>query len=324
MPSDLKLEPQVYEPGEEPSGGPGGGGGSGAANEQSKLETMANTSGGIISSRQVKSLPMNGRAQSNFMAMQPGVAGDAPLARPRGSLSDAITQPDSGVQAEATGGEVGDLFEYRIDQPVTVPHDRSALIPLLQTRMDGERVSIYNEAVRRDRSMGGMLLKNTTALTLEDGSMTIIDGDAYAGEALMERLKPAEQRLISFALDLGTIVNVRVKEDRAPTFLVRAIQGVFEAHYYQTSEKTYTLTNQTEKPRVVYIEHPVRQDWALTSETQKPDLKTARYYRFRIPLEPHQKVELPVTEKRALMDRYVISDFTRPQLELFVARKYIA
>lgn len=52
-----------------------------------------------------------------------------------------------------------DLFEYKIDQPVTVPHDRSALIPIVQARMDGERVSIYNEAIRRDRPMGGMLLK---------------------------------------------------------------------------------------------------------------------------------------------------------------------
>jgi hypothetical protein len=171
--------------------------------------------------------------------------------------------------------------------------------------------------------MGGMLLKNTSTLTLEDGAITVIDGDAYAGEALMERLKPAEQRLISFALDLGTSVNVRTKEDRAPTFLIRALNGVFEAHYYQTTEKTYTLTNQTEKPRVVYIEHPVRQDWSLSDTPQKPDLKTARYYRFRIPLEPHQKVELPVTERRALMDRYVISDFTRPQLEYFVTNKYI-
>ena len=149
-----------------------------------------------------------------------------------------------------------------------MPHDRSALIPILQTRMDGERVSIYNEGVRRDRPMGGMLLKNTSTLTLEDGAITVIDGDAYAGEALMERLKPAEQRLISFALDLGTSVNVRTKEDRAPTFLIRAINGVFEAHYYQTTEKTYTLTNQTEKPRVVYIEHPVRQDWSLSDKTQ--------------------------------------------------------
>src|SRR6185437_3147106 len=71
------------------------------------------------------------------------------------SISDVITQPESGVETAATGSEVGDLFEYRIDQPVTVPRDRSALIPILQTRMEGERVAIYNESARGDRLLGG-------------------------------------------------------------------------------------------------------------------------------------------------------------------------
>ena len=273
------------------------------------VQTQTSTNG--------RRLPLNGR-ENNFMLNMDGTSSFE-----RASLSDAITRSDSGVEAAATGSEVGDLFEYRIDQPVTVPRDRSALIPILQTRMEGERVSIYNEGSRSDRAMGGMLLKNTSSLTLEGGALTVIDGDAYAGEALMERLKPAEQRLISFALDLGTLINVRVKEDRAPTFLVRAINGVFQAHYYQTSQKVYTLTNQTDKPRVVVIEHPVRQDWALGDNTPKPYSKTARYYRFRVALGPHEKAELPVTERRALMDTYALMNFSRPDLELFIARNYI-
>lgn len=284
-------------------------------------ETVTVTAGGSAflnspAQRQISQLPMN-----NYSALSVGTSSNTSLDGV--SLSDAITRPDSGVEAAATGSEVGDLFEYRIDQPVTVPRDRSALIPILQTRMEGERVSIYNESVRRERAFGGMLLKNTSPLTLEDGALTVIDGDAYAGEALMERLKPAEQRLISFALDLGTLVNVRVKEDRAPTFLVRAIKGVFQAHYFQTTQKTYVLTNQTDKPRVIIVEHPVRQDWTLTDDTPKPEAKSARYYRFRIALGPHQKVELPVTERRALMDTYALTNFSRADLELFIARNYI-
>ena len=239
------------------------------------------------------------------------------------SISDAITRPDSGVEAAATGAEVGDLFEYRIDQPVTVPHDRSALIPILQTRLEGERVSIYNEGARTDRPMVGLLLKNTSPLTLETGALTVIDGNAYAGEALMERLKPAEQRLISFALDLGTLVNVRTKEDRAPTFMVRTVKGVFQAHYYQTTQKVYALTNQTDKQRVVMIEHPLREGWTLASETPQPEGKTASYYRFRVTIEPHQKIDFPVTERRMLMETYTLANFSRSDLDLFIARGYL-
>lgn len=274
-------------------------------------ETFLNSS-----TQRLSQLPLNGRGLFTVNNAANSSFGGV-------SLSDAITSRDSGVEAAATGSEVGDLFEYRIDQPVTVPRDRSALIPILQTRMEGERISIYNEGARRDRPMGGMLLKNTSPLTLEDGALTVIDGDAYAGEALMERLKPSEERLISFALDLGTLVNVRVKENRAPTFLVRVINGVFQAHYHQTNQKTYVFTNQTDKPRVVYVEHPLRDGWTLSNDTQKPDGKSSRYYRFRIPLGPRQKVELPVTERRALMDTYALLNFSRQDLELFISRNYI-
>lgn len=274
-----------------------------------------------ITARQISQLPANGRGLNSLSLSSSSRANNFTIDGT--SLSDAITRPDSGVEAAATGSEVGDLFEYRIDQPVTVLRDRSALIPILQTRMDGERISIYNEGARRDRPMGGLLLKNTSSLTLEDGALTVIDGDAYAGEALMERLKPAEQRLISFALDLGTLVNVRVKEDRAPTFLVRVVKGVFQAHYHQTNQKIYTFTNQTDKARVLYVEHPVRDGWVLSDDTQKPEGKTARYYRFRVSLGPHQRVDLPVTERRALMDNYALVDFSRQDLDLFISRNYI-
>jgi hypothetical protein len=287
-------------------------------------QTVTVTAGGAFlntTQNQISQLPIGGRSLNSLGLLSSGVANNSSMDGV--NLSDAITRPDSGVEAAATGSEVGDLFEYRIDQPVTVLRDRSALIPILQTRMDGERISIYNEGARRDRPMGGMLLKNTSPLTLEDGALTVIDGDAYAGEALLERLKPAEQRLISFSLDLGTLVNVRVKEDRAPTFLVRVVNGVFQAHYHQTTQKTYVLTNQTDKPRVVYVEHPVRDGWVLSTDTQKPEGKSSRYYRFRVPLEAHQKTELAVTERRALMDSYALLNFTRQDLELFVSRNYI-
>ena len=232
IPDDLKLEPQIYEP-EDGSGygyGGGRGGNSGGGERREGGGGPGGGGGGTNSTVRIQRTPNN---LNNLSLSASGATSFDGT-----TLSDAITRPDSGVEAAATGSQIGDLFEYHVDQPVTVLRDRSALIPILQTRMEGERVSIYNEDSGRDRPMSGMLLKNTSPLTLENGALTVIDGDAYAGEALMERLKPLEQRLISFAVDLGTLVSVRTKEDRAPTFLVRVINGVFQAHYHQTTQKT--------------------------------------------------------------------------------------
>jgi hypothetical protein len=248
---------------------------------------------------------------------------DAPPPGPTTSLSSAIASGESGVEAAATGNEVGELFEYRIEQPVTVRRDRSALIPILQTKLEGERVAFYNEANRRDRPFSSIRLKNTSPLTLEGGALTVVDGDAYAGEAMLERVKPNEQKFVSFALDLGTLVTAKQKAERRPVFLVRAGRGVFEAHYHQTQKKTYTAVNQTDRKRTVYVEHPVRDDWKLSDDTPKYVSRTTAHYRFRVELGPRETKDLVVTETQALMDSYQLSNLTRRDVELFVSSNYI-
>ena len=292
-------------------------------------------------SRQLTDLPVGSPILADSLALNAGTVGGG--TRARESISNLVSGRQSGVEAATSASEIGDLFEYRIDQPVTVPRDRSALIPILQTRMEGERVSIFNAQSPAHRPMSGMLLKNTSPLTLEDGSLTVIDGDAYAGEALLDRLKPGEDRLISFAVDLSTLVNVREDgRDRLPVFLVRAVNGVVEAHYYDVRKKVYTLVNQTDRPRIVYLEHPRDQDeaWELTADTApfiqadgtaptassitaQTMTMTANHYRFRVQLAPHQKLEFPVVERDEKWESYQLSSFTRRELEFFVARRYV-
>jgi hypothetical protein len=243
---------------------------------------------------------------------------------PAPTLSQMMTGGQSGVVAAAEGGEVGDLFEYKIEQPVTVRRDRSALIPILQTRMEGARVSVFNQSSGRSRPLSGMLLKNTSRLTLEGGALTVIDGDAYAGEALLERLKPEEKRLVSFALDLGTLVTVRDSAENSPVFFVRIVHGTLYATHYRRQKKLYTLRNQTEKPRTVYVEHPVRIGWELDDKlTPVPDGKSQSFYRFRVELPPNATHELVVAEREQGTETYALSNLTPDHIQLFVARRYI-
>lgn len=301
IPDDLNLDPQIYDAEESGSGvgygsGSGGGSVSGSGGGTGTVDVSGN------------------RITSNFMSLLPGA---------QTSLSDALQAGTSGVETAATGRELGDLFEYRIEAPVSVERNRSALIPIVQTKMEGERVSIYNESARKDRPMGGMMLSNTTPLTFEGGSLTVLDGDAYAGEALMERLKPKERRLISFALDLGTRVSTKSETDLRPVQLIKVVNGVFQAHYFRQDKKIYTLSNQTDKEKTVYIEHPVRDKWGLAESSAKPETVTDRYYRFRVVLEPFATAVVPVVEQLGQMDAYQLSSFSQQQLDLFISRRYI-
>src|SRR5262245_9850160 len=219
IPQDLNLSPQIYEAGEV-------GGAQGAENRLTQAEANASRLSGQLEEMAAVANTARGGAKAAAESADNAIAASSL----RANISGAIASGESGVETAATGSEVGELFEYRVEQPVTVRRDRSALIPILQTKMEGERVSVYNEATRKDRPMHGIRLKNTSTLTLEGGSLTVIDGDAYAGEALIERLKSNEQRFISFGLDLGALVTTKLKGERRPVFLVRAQKGVFEAH----------------------------------------------------------------------------------------------
>ena len=122
---------------------------------------------------------INGRRVDNLSLIASGAAKSAVSTEEvDASVSEAMTSGHSGVEADTEAGEVGDLFEYQIAHPVTVRRDHSALIPIVQTRMEGTRVSVFRESEGRSRPMSGMLLKNTSPLTLEGGSLTVIDGDA--------------------------------------------------------------------------------------------------------------------------------------------------
>jgi uncharacterized protein YoxC len=292
IPEDLSLEPQIYEPGVSVGKGEGYGSGSGS---------------GI------------GNGSGNGIGDVVDVSGSAV----KTELSDVLASENSGVQTAAKGEKLGDLFEYTVIQPVSVARNRSALIPIVQTKMDGERISVYNESVRQDRPMSGLLLKNTTDLTFENGALTVFERNAYAGESLMERLKPAEERLISFALDLETLVQVKQDENREPAKLVKAANGAFQIHYFKTDRKIYTLQNQTERARIIYIEHPTRENWRLSDDTARPAETTQNYYRFRVELKPFAKLVFPVTERQALMDSYQLTKLSRENLDLFIRQRSI-
>lgn len=57
---------------------------------------------------------------------------------------------------------------------------------------------------------------------------------------------------------------------------------MIQTHYYNIRKKVYTLVNQTDRPRTVYIEHPRDEDgnWELTEGSAAPvTKKTANHYR---------------------------------------------
>src|SRR5437879_717079 len=95
-----------------------------------------------------------------------------------------------GVGSAATGGQLGDFFQYAIDHPVSLARQKSALLPIVGKDVEGSRVSIYNPAVQAKHPLLGLRLKNTSGLHLPQGPIRVFEGRTYAGEHRLLDVQP--------------------------------------------------------------------------------------------------------------------------------------
>lgn len=236
-----------------------------------------------------------------------GVAGGIPAPPPPPPPPAAIYQQMRSLEAAASAGEIGDLFEYRIKEPVTLRKNQSALVPIVNTEISAEKVSLWTQGASGGRPLRAVWITNASGLTLDGGSISIIDGDAFAGEGLIEPVKAGERRLVSYATDLA--MNVTTASTALPSriFRVRARDGIVIQDSEERSEWTYTARNEDTTPRTLIVEHRQRPGWKL-AEGQKPDESSAGAYRFRLVVEPRKEAVLVVREVRAGETRISLGD----------------
>jgi hypothetical protein len=237
-------------------------------------------------------------------------------------------RPDATVMAESleagtTVGEtreLGDLFEYKLKDRVTIRKNQSALVPILQSRIDAEKVSVWNPS---DSSvLRALWLNNTSDLTLDGGSFNVLEGDAFAGEGLMDAIKPGEKRLLSYAADLGVLVDAKQKADNQRVIKVIIAHGLMTQSTQERQENTYTIRNRDASPREVVIEHPARPGWKLTDD-EKPAETSASFHRFRLTVEPKKTMTLLVKEYRPILSSYQLTNVTDNQIKFFLEQKMI-
>jgi hypothetical protein len=87
-------------------------------------------------------------------------------------------------QAEAEAKDLGDYFEYNLKQKITIGKNQSALVPILQSPIVAEKVTIWNENTREIRR--ALWITNSSGLTLDSGTFNILESDTFAGEGLIE------------------------------------------------------------------------------------------------------------------------------------------
>ena len=307
LPQSVQLTPQSHEatveeqpvaaPPPLPAGLPGGSStGSGSA-----------TAYGYATADKVANLSLNGQNVAPMAKLSPGAASETIEVR-----AEAEKGP-----VEAQGKSIGDFFEYDLKQSINIGQNQSALVPIVQSHVEAEKVTLWNaDSV----PLLALWIKNTSGQMLDSGSFNIIEGNTFAGEGVFEVLHPNERRLLSYAGDSALHVKTLSDSSSTPYTSVRISKGNMTLISEERKSTKYTLRNADSKPRVVVLEHPSQEGegWRLRDTTPKPEETTASFHRFRVNVDAGKTSDLTVEEFHSLDATTELSDLDDDQVKLLV------
>ena len=245
-----------------------------------------------------------------------GIVGALAPAAPPLNRAEVEQKMLADLPPQAQGQDLGELFEYRVTTPITIAKNQSALVPIVNSEVGAERVSLWSGATGA-HPLSSLWLTNSTPLTLDGGSFTVLDEATFAGEGLVETIKPGERRFVSYALDLGVSVDARNGDGHRRVSRLRIEHGVMIQQSDEQSERIYTIRNNDAKARTVIVEHPIRSGWKLMPGIDAAET-SAGSYRFRQPVEAKKNATLTVREVHPLQTTIAIDELTDDQIAVFV------
>ena len=326
------LRPPNYEGGYAQNrqlGQNAGQGGVGASSFSPVGKKLADQQNGIQEKRKAgtSGKPADGRPSGDEVTL--GALNDADSmrrsvpAKERQELQQLVQQMDaSGVQSAATAAKLGDSFQYGIKHPVSLARQKSALLPIISDDIEGTRVSIYNPVVQAKHPLLGFRFKNSTKATLPQGPVTVFDANVYAGDSRIQDTSIGDERLLAYAIDLGTEVIPQNNPQNGTIVSVKATKGIVRTTRRQREEKVYKISNKSDTDRTVVIEHPNRtnQGFKLVEPT-KPVEETATLLRFEAKVPAKHNVEYKVVEEREFGEELSLTNANDDTMRYFISLK---
>lgn len=223
---------------------------------------------------------------------------------------------ESTTAALASGGEEGEVFFFKLDNPVTVGKRESAMLPIITGDIEGRRVSIFSPSTQGEHPYRGVEVTNSTKLKLMPGPLSVFDGSVFAGDAQIGHVGQGERRMLAYAVDLDVDANRTTSQSHTVRKL-RILDGTVIQTTTVQNEYAVELTNHDQsRERLVVVETPRYQNWDLKSEA-KPYETTDDLYRFEVKLDSGKSKKLSVSQEQVQDSRMALTSITLETLLVY-------
>ena len=319
LPSEAQLEPQTHESGE------------------TELSLALSAPTKIFQNEPSAAKPMAPKLVTGVVGMLGGSAGGVMGGIPGGmpsaqssimkreQLSDYAEAASASLVPQTKMASFDDYFEYTLTDPITIRKNESALVPILQTKLPMERVTLWSPL--QPQALRTLWITNSSTLTLDRGSFSIVENGSFGGQGLFDPIHPGERRLLTYAVDQA--VTVDDGRNTAAKHHLRSItvaKGILTERYRDVNLRDYAVRNASAEPRTVLIEHPISPGFQLQNPggagpedtSLKPEESTASLYRFRLNVPAHETAHLRIAETRSYPRTIQIGGINENQIRILL------
>ncbi len=256
-------------------------------------------------------------------AAQMASAGEAPpvpraaAARKR-SIEPMLSRADvaASTAVQAHGKEMGELFAYNVETPVSVGRGQTAMVPILSAQLAYDKLLLYNGKKLAKHPVATLRFENGSGLALERGPITVLEAGTYVGEAMLAFTPVGGKIVVPYAVELG--VMVQESEGRKRVLHKLHLEGaymVFEE--WEVRWRAYQVNNRTDASVRLLIEHPRSAKFSLF-DSPAPEEQTDAHLRFAVTGLSGAETVLKVQERRLVRRKEEIQDQSYKQLQRYV------
>lgn len=223
---------------------------------------------------------------------------------------------DAADTSSTTAHEVGDFSVFSSESAVTIPAQRSTVIPMFTVDLSDSRSVLHykheNHSTRPYRSID---FTNQAGFALARGVATVYAEGIYAGSCIMPALKPAEHRLLPHALETGVSVRQEQPAQQSKVIALRLAAGFCYSSNEQVRKTHYHLKNSRDEAFEFVLDHSYAlQEPELTAQlssaTETVPLAVAtplaEGVRFALTLPPHSQQVVHVVERRIAQSKVTL------------------
>ncbi len=163
------------------------------------------------------------------------------------SSSSVLSIGNLAKVSEARGVETPALFTYSFPQKIDLRAHGSALVPFLQRPVEIKRITWIE-----DQPRSAVQFINTSGQTLPAGPIAFFSNGGFVGESGLDRLKPAERRIIAYGNDLDVTVTNETLNTREVIKKLTYLNDHITTHFVQFSTEAYRIHNRSAHARLVY------------------------------------------------------------------------